>query len=489
MKKCLLLLLFITYPTVPAAASGLSPGPYGPFALRTGIAVVERSEDYLPLSRGRKWVLRSPAEKTPVIYEVLSVEGNYYTFRSTTPWGSSEWILKKDGQRYYMTNYSGMPLPEETLYFDFTAEKGAKWKNAIGTMKIKEDNASVKGYEKEYSDVILIHQSSGNLTMGFAPGVGFVQFGEGKSAFRLDESASELTEARSMRNAPVVDQRATTRAVPDSSIEENPETRMDEPSRPVSGKLPPVGAVPTIFANEPDTPSTRIKRYEQTVEAGIDFMAAYGKWNEIEPKKGEYRFDTLNFQVALARKNNYRMSYTFQIIDTVTRGLPSDLSRKSFSDQEMEQRLERLLDRLVPVFSDRVKWVMIGNEIDSYFNRHRGEIDGFVSLFRKAKRRIQEINPSIQVSSTLQFNGLDELNGRLKALNSELDFLAVTYGPYNPDWTVQNPDVVPRDFSKMISSAGSRRILLQEVAYPSSPVNRSSEKLQAEFYQLSLIHI
>ncbi len=429
-------------------------------------AVAQGSGSYLPLTTGKKWVLRNPHERTPIVFEVVRQEGSGYRVRSTTPWGASEWTLVPEGQRYFMTNYNGMPLPADTLYLDFEAAENAEWKNALGTMRMVSRNATVRTAQKTYGSGITIYQSGGNLSTTYASGVGFVQFGAGDVVFVLDEAASNHTASST---APFV-----------TSSPPTPQPS----SAPVSGSLPRLGIIPTIFANEPASPANQLKRYQQTVDAGINFMACYGKWNELEPQKGLYKLDSIHFQVSLAEAHGYPLSYTFQIIDTVRRTAPSYLNHKSWSDKELRSRVLSLIEALAPTFKDRVKWFMFGNEVDSYFINHGGEVGGFGDLYKTVEARLKELVPGIQVSTTIQFSGLSHLNDRLKSLNPQMDFLALTYGPYNThDWSVQDPSVVPRDFQVMKDFAHGRKILLQEVAYPSSPVNRSSQEKQAEFYQ------
>ncbi len=400
-----------------------------------------------------------------MVFEVAAKTAAGYEIKSTTPWGSSHWTLLQKGQQYYMTNYNGMPLPSGVLYLDFSAPKGHQWKNMIGTIKVVTRSATVKTAQKTYQEAITIHQSGGNVTATYAAGVGYVQFGSGSSAFVLDESASNLGGS----------------AVAHSSARASPVTPAQ--TTPVPGNLPRLGIIPTVFANQPQTPSNMIAAYQRTVKAGINFMACYGKWRDLEPRKGDFNFETLNFQVSLAEQHNYPLSFTFQIIDTVDRTFPPYLKHKPWTDSEVRNQVMALINAMAPRFRGRVKWFMFGNEVDSYFLKHPKEVSGFVKLYAAVARRLKQLDPGIQVSTTLEFSGVSHLNDLLKPLNSQMDFLALTYGPYNPDWTVKNPSVVPGDFQTMLRFAGGRKILLQEVAYPSSPVNSSSQAKQAGFYQ------
>jgi hypothetical protein len=87
------------------------------------------------------------------------------------------------------------------------------------------------------------------------------------------------------------------------------------------------------------------------------------------------------------------------------------------------------------------------------------------------------------------FSGLGDLDNRLSSLNRDLDVLALTYMPLNADFSVQDPSVIPKDFARMKEFANGRKIVFQEIGYPSSPVVGSSEEKQAQFYRLAFQEI
>lgn len=98
---------------------------------------------------------------------------------------------------------------------------------------------------------------------------------------------------------------------------------------------------------------------------------------------------------------------------------------------------------------------------------------------------MKELVPGIKIGATITFAGLAQLDGPLSQLNRQMDFLAITYCPLNRDFTVEDPSVLAADFALMKQSAAGRKVVLQEIAYPSSPMAASSEQKQAEFYQLA----
>jgi len=442
-----------------------------------------RRESYLPLSPGFKWVLRSPASEKPMVFEVLREDQSGFRLRSTTPWGSSEWTLVEDHGVFLMAAYGAegrvMPLPNRPAYVDFTRAAGEKWSNGLGEMSILSRDASVASATREYRDCVVFRHTAGKtqLVYTFARGVGYVQFGEGKSAFVLDESSSNLRGAG--RSSDV-----SGRPVP---VEEPAPARAQaEPvSLSRSRNRPLFGITPNKFANEPMTVATMTQRFHQTLEAGAGFLVVNGKWSELEPRQGRYEFGSLNTTLAAADEGRLPVSFTLRLIDTIARDEPSDLRGRRWSDGRLQERLLGLIDALAPLLKGRARWFIFGYEIDGYLAKHRDEQRDFVELYRLASERIRQQIPGIQVGSTIMYAGLDMLTGPLADLNRQLDFVSLTYCPMGPDFTVQEPTVLPGDFRHMKQIAAGRQLVFQEIAFPTSPATRSNQEKQAEFYRLA----
>ena len=466
--RSLTLLLIISVLVIPAIAAG---------------------PDYLPLAEGTRWVLKNPGFKQPVVLEITGRDGTAYRVRFSSPWASNDWNLEARGGKVYLTGYGQdgqvAPLPSDTLYFDFTSREGTNWKNQIGTMTVSKTGMTVRSGEMTLQSCIQMKQASGGspLYFAFAPGVGFVQFGEGKNAFTLDLGDSNLPRAGA-RNASDGD--APVAHVPGSLTGGG--SRPGRTSRPtvarVVDKRPvQVGITTITFANEPQTPENLLKRFQSTVDAGISFISAAQNWNEIEPRRGKYDFGGLDFQVQQSERLKVPMSVTFRIVDTVSRIVPDDVKKARWTDKKMEKRVMGMIDQMVPRFKGRVKWFMFGNEIDGYFGRHPNEISDFVSLYKKVAARVKQLSPGTQVSSTLMFGGIATLDGALRPLDEQFEFLAFTYYPIKPDFTMRAPDAPYKDFEMMRTYAGGRKVILQEIGYASADINGSSQEQQAKFYR------
>lgn len=438
------------------------------------LTAVAQDGAYIPLFIGKRWVLRNPRDRAPITFEVTQQDAKGLRVRSTTPWGLSEWtLLEGNNGQFFMTGYGTgkgmMPMPDDTLFFDFSRPAGTTWSNKFGTLTVVSKTAVVKSTTTTYTDCVIIsHKFPGGVSVfTFAKGIGFVQFGEGANAFVLDESASNLSRGP---EAPVFSAK-------------QPAPQPSAAPSPVIGHGPLFGLTANVFATDPNTPDSMVQRFNQTLKAGVSFVVANGNWSEFEPRPGQYHLDSLNYLLSVS--NPLPVSFTLRIINTIDRDMPSDLRHSRWSDPKVVSRLFGLIDALAPLLKGRVRWFMVGYEITEYMDRHPQERQDFIELYRQAASHIKQDVPGMEVSSTLMFSGLDQLQGLLQGLNPQLDFLALTYSPLEADFSVKDPSVLPADFQAMRRVAAGRKVVLQEIGYPSSTLLSSSQDKQAEFYRLA----
>lgn len=443
---------------------------------------------YLPLRPGNRWTLRHPSVPQPITIEVLERSGNEYHIRFSSPFGNNEWLLRPDGESYYLTKY-GMngqlaPLPANTLYFDFAAKPHQKWSNAIGNISIEAKGVSVSALGDSFNDCIRIRQSK-KMSFTFAPGTGFVEFGEGKNAFVLVVSESVFKGAD--KTTATVDDSLPAPHVP-SPTPENSVALNESPSAGGSGtRSKPQGGhvlfsiTPNTFANQAQTPENLLAALGIAERAGLGFLVHNGKWSELEPKNGKYNFEPLDFNIATAKRLNIPICYTLRVIETVDRAVPGEFRKMPWSDPRMEKALLNLIEAIMQHFDGRVRWFLLGNEIDGYFSRHPDELADYARLYSHLAARIKQIAPNIQVSATLMFGGVDLMDGMMRPLTDQFDFVCFTYYPIRSDFTMQDPDLVKSHVDRMRKAAHGRPLVLQEVGYASGAKNQSSQEMQAQF--------
>jgi hypothetical protein len=447
--------------------------------------IVHGQSPYLPLQEGARWTLTNPASPKALDIEVLARQGAAYHVRFASPFGTNEWMLEPRGEKYVMTKFGAkgqfMDVPDSAVYFDFGVQVGGVWSNLIGKMSVLSRDG----------DRVSIQQDSkgGKIIFTFERGKGFVQFGDGKTAFVLNEGRSSLPQGTARPSGASGGTHGGTAVDDTEPVSHVPTPARSAPSA-SSRPTPSAGSVsgrvlfsitPNAFANESQDPQTVLSRFNQVAETGMGFLVHNAKWNELEPKKGRYSLDALNFNVFTAKRLNVPMTYTFRLIETVDRSMPQDLERLRWTDPRVEERLMAVLETIVPRFEGTVRWFMLGNEIDGYFGRHPNEVNDFAQLLAKAKRKIQSLDPSIRVASTLMFGGIRTLEGDLRPLDEQFDFLCFTYYPIRGDFTMKDPDIVTNDVGLMRKYARGRKVVLQEIGYPSGGRNGSDQDKQARF--------
>jgi hypothetical protein len=468
---CLLLVLSHKHPSDQSIDASEAPGQS---------AGNVSAADYLPLDVGKKWVLRNEHTAPTITLTVEGIENGVATVSFQNPWFDSKFLFRESGAQVLLdaleVKSQRMAMPAETVYFDFSAPEGKPWQNTIGSMQV----VAIHKQLGKYDECIQIQETNkqGHKNLwSFAKGIGFVQFGSGRDAFVLDESASNLV-GGSLPEKPTGEGAASEAAAPINSA---------APAVvPAGWGNTRIALAHNPFANEPLTPFTVNSRFRQAVDAGVDYVYLSPKWEELEPSPGKYKFNDLDFQVGQAEKAGLPTILNIRVIDTGARPVPSDLKNKSFQDREMIDRLNALIDALSSHLKTRPAYLLIGNEINEYFDAHSNEVSGYAALFAAAKAHAQAKWDGVPTSTTITFGGLDKVSGQLLPITRQTDFFSLTYYPLKPDFTVRDPSQIPPDFERISRTAHGKKILFQEVGYPSSEKNDSSQDKQALAYSTFL---
>jgi hypothetical protein len=254
--------------------------------------------------------------------------------------------------------------------------------------------------------------------------------------------------------------------------------RQDQGGRPGAIR---VGLVANPFANEGYDSRSVQARFRQARDAGVNLIYISPKWDEIEASREKYKLNDIEYQIGEAVQENLPAVLHVRIIDTNQRAMPADLMDKPFDTEETGVRLDRLLDAILPRLEGRVKYFLVGNEIDAYFRQHPGEVQAFAKLVARAAAHIRNKVPDAQISVSTTLDSIDDA-GRLHPILDQTAFFALTYYPVSPDFVVRDPSAVDTDFPRILAAAGSKQIFLQEVGYPTSATNGGSEEKQAEFF-------
>ena len=436
------------------------------------------AQNYLPLEAGSRWQLRSRSSAKPIILEVLRSNASSSLLRFDNPWIGSDLELVPNSGRYYVSNLTmngqTAKMPAETLYWDTTAREHQKWSSAIGNMEVVSRRKTVQAMGRTFQNCLQIQETNkqGNrLYWTFAPDFGFVQFGEGKDAFVLENFRAGHGESR----GPVSE-------LPNrNGIEARPVLQDEGGSRRSSGAVR-IALAANPFANESFSPKAVEARFRQARDAGVNLIYLSPKWNEIETGRGKYKLDDIRYQISEAVHENIPAILHIRIIDTNQRSLPGDLGSKAWDSGEMLNRVDSLFDAVFPVLQGKAVYFLVGNEIEGYFKQHRDEVDAYARLVAHVSSRIKARIPGAQISVSTGFDGVDQMASTLRPIADKTDFFASTYYAMSPDFYVRDPSGVDSDIGHIVRAAGGKKVFLQEVGYPTSANNHSSEEKQAETF-------
>jgi hypothetical protein len=232
---------------------------------------------------------------------------------------------------------------------------------------------------------------------------------------------------------------------------------------------------------EGDSAAAKTKWFEKGLNAGVSTVSLSPIWKDVEKTPGIYDFKDLDFQAKLARDHNLPVYLNIRIIDTNNRALPSPYASWKFDDPRLQKPLADLIRAIALRVEGQVRWISIGNEVDSYFEGHTDEITAYRRLMDRVMPTVRSAFPKALFTVNFTFHGLGQIDKELHPISEITEFTSLTYYPMNPDFTFRDPSDVPGDFAKMFEAAHGKKVFFQELGYASSNAVNSSEEKQARF--------
>ncbi len=251
--------------------------------------------------------------------------------------------------------------------------------------------------------------------------------------------------------------------------------------------LPPSGARPVlaISANPRAVPAPQPADFVAAIDSSIA-LGARGNvltytWSRLEPDSARLNVQRVIDDVRYARSRGLQVFLGVQPINTVKRELPSDLATLAWNDARVAQRFERLLDALTPILGD-VTYLSIGNEVGNYL-RGTSEWSTYTAFMAQAVSAVHRRAPAVKVGVTFEYDGAASNTMAVRALIAVSDVAIYTLYPFGLEsFNVAPPTISGVLFDNMILLAGGKPVLLQELGYPASPLNGSSDTMQAQFF-------
>ncbi len=217
-------------------------------------------------------------------------------------------------------------------------------------------------------------------------------------------------------------------------------------------------------------------------------------WASLNPTGTTYDLSGIaNPYFGLSQLSVYGYESIFLNIPIITiskRSMPSDIALLNFDDPIVKARFRALIDNIQGQINGQVKYIALGNEVDTYFSTHPGEWSAYKVLVEDARSYLKSLKPNIVVGVTTTFDGATtKFVAQVKDLNANMDGVMMTYYPISANFATREPGVVPIDVAKMVDVSLGKPLIMQEWGYPSSTSLGSSERKQAEFIYNSLVEL
>jgi len=221
----------------------------------------------------------------------------------------------------------------------------------------------------------------------------------------------------------------------------------------------------------------KIARQERLDGANLMYLSA--KWCDLEPRLGQYNLSSLS-SVEHIGALGFKILFTIQTLDTNHRSLPSDLMALPFDSPVVQNRFDALLKAIATRLGPDIRWVSLGNEVDVYLSQHESELEPYAKFVEHGRDVLKSQHPQLAVGVTTTYDGARYHPGIAARLNRKMDVVSMTYYPISADWHARPIASLDSDFARMIETAGTKPLLLQEFGCPADP-SISSEDLQTSY--------
>jgi hypothetical protein len=242
------------------------------------------------------------------------------------------------------------------------------------------------------------------------------------------------------------------------------------------------GVAPYPAHGEQATTTDWIAMTNNLSDLKVNAMVVSHTWADLEPVPHQYQTASVASVFSADAKAGRIDLFGLKVIDTVARGLPTDLANTAWNSPDMLQRFTALVSQIAAQALAAPAFISVGNEADVYFQVHPSELAAFLIFYRQAATVLHQKFPGTEVGITVTYEGLAATRTQIVAkLLSASEVAIFTYYPLI-ELTLQPASAVDSHLSAIVKAASGRPVVLQELGYPSGTATGSSEAMQAAFF-------
>lgn len=222
--------------------------------------------------------------------------------------------------------------------------------------------------------------------------------------------------------------------------------------------------------------------FQQAKSLGMQSTMIHLGWNGLESAPGVYDGGLLDILNIFFPYHQMPIALVVAPIDTDIRTVPEDLQDTDFDDPAFIQRYKDLLDFVFEKIPDvELVSLSIGNEVDAYLGADAERWRQYTAFYEEAADYARTKRSGLRVGVKGMFYGLTrDAVPQLIDLNESSDVILATYYPME-GLAVRSPRSPRKDFDALVALYPGRPIQFLELGYPSSKLDKSSERKQAAF--------
>lgn len=233
----------------------------------------------------------------------------------------------------------------------------------------------------------------------------------------------------------------------------------------------------TLNPIQPLSEDTLFGAIRQQLKMGVEGSALSVKWQDFSADNMKGLNDVLGVGKILGGDS----ILVIKTVDTNNRAVPQALTNLNFEDPVFVKQWEDMILLLSKNLPPNIKAIALGNEADVYFRDHPAETNAYLELMKSARSILKGAGVKAPIGIVTTYEGLQKDKALATKLQKGWDIVFMTYYPMNNQFEVLPPTETGKHLDEMIAFAGNRPLLLTEVGYPSSELNKSSEEKQAAF--------
>lgn len=215
---------------------------------------------------------------------------------------------------------------------------------------------------------------------------------------------------------------------------------------------------------------------------GMQQTGIFQNWTALETSPNVYNFGILDIANIYYPAYNMPLDLTITPIHTNKLEVPSDLVNTAFNSTVMIARFNKLLDSVKAHMPNVIlSSLVIGSEHDVYMGNNTTLWSNYTVFYNAVTAHAKVLWPGLKVATELTFDGITNYSALAQTLNTNSDYIGVSYYPLNSNFTVKPVTTVPTDFATLVGLYPSKKLCFYQYGYPSSTICNSSNTLQAQF--------